>query len=876
MDLMIEGRKVTVDDKFKDLSQADKEATVEEIAAKMGVKPGQGGAAGEGPSTAQLVGRMGAKAVTGGLGVGPAVGTVADAPAGGGGYMAGLGLIRDLITGKATPQTEAPVSGQVEAIQEGAAGMVGPKPTTPGGRIIEAAGTAAIEAIAGSGLFKVGGQIFKSYPEAKAAFDALGAAPVAQAGYAAAAGGGGQAAQEAGLPPIVGTIAGLAGAAGAHAAGAGIRAAPGAARAAIDEKLVRTPALQEEAAAARLRATSTDPAALETWAKGADTGELVPGSKPTLFEATGDEGIGGQERRHFGLATPLEPETGVTFRTEMEAKRAAQNEARVGEVKALGGEGDKTAILDTFRRQREILDQSESAAEGLARSQADTAAGKAGTAATAEEVGARVRDPMEASRQQVAEAGNKLYQALDAEGVTVGTGQLKAAVAQHFRDIPENPLSSLERRIAKVISGYGGRLDFETLQQLRSRVAAEARNFQANDVTRRRFTLLKKAIDQAMDDGLQRAVTADGSLVTKVDDALTAAQREANRHWAEYKTAYGPEPVLKKGATASGFRMDPAAIPKASFTPGDTGGARLRAMKAAGATDDALAEAAAFSMQKQVMKEGAVDPTAFRRWANNHKAALAELPPDVQRRFQSAADAAQTLEQVSTARQAALRGFDESAVGKVLNTPVADLEKTIKAYLETPSKAHELANAVSRDPAARDGLRRLTADYVLRQFTDASETMSKASLTKWLKQNEAAMSAIFGQEGVQRLQKLSEDIERSRRQMTVGKDPAGPSTASDMASLMKPAAGATVMTMVAHALGPKGAIGVQILKGVLQSMKVAGLANVDQVFARALLDPELARKLLTKAPALKNDNFRKGLGTAILRSSALGAAYGGT
>jgi hypothetical protein len=299
-------------------------------------------------------------------------------------------------------------------------------------------------------------------------------------------------------------------------------------------------------------------------------------------------------------------------------------------------------------------------------------------------------------------------------------------------------------------------------------------------------------------------------------------------------------------------------------------------MKAAGATDDALAEAAAFSMQKKAMRDGSVDPNAFRRWASEHKAAIAELPPDVQRRFQSAADAASTLEQVTTAKQAAMRGFDESAVGKVLNTPVADLEKTIKGYLETPSKAHELANAVASDPAARDGLRRLTADYVLRQFTDASESMSKASLTKWLKQNKAAMSAIFGQEGVQRLQRLSEDIERSRRQMTVGKDPAGPSTASDMASLMKPAAGATVMTMMAHALGPKGAIGVQILKGVLSSMKVAGLANVDQVFARALLDPELARKLLTKAPALKNDNFRKGLGTAILRSSALGAAYGGT
>jgi hypothetical protein len=379
-----------------------------------------------------------------------------------------------------------------------------------------------------------------------------------------------------------------------------------------------------------------------------------------------------------------------------------------------------------------------------------------------------------------------------------------------------------------------------------------------------------------MDDGLQRAVTADGSLVTKVDDALTAAQREANRHWREYKQAYGPEPVLKKGATESGFRMTEAAIPKASFVPGDTGGARIRAMRAAGATDDALAAAAAFSMQKAAMREGAVDPTAFRRWVNNHRAALAELPLPVRQRFQSAADAAGTLEQVTTARQTALRGFDESAVGKVLNTPVADLEKTIKSYLETPSRAHELANAVSRDPAAKAGLQRLTADYVLRQFTDASENLSKASLTKWLTQNEAAMSAIFGQEGVQRLQKLSQDIERSRKQMTVGKDPAGPGTAGDLTTMMN-SAGETVMTTLAHAMGgPAGGIVSGALKGILSSLKLTGAADVNALFARALLDPELARKLLTKAPALRNDNFRKGLGTAILRSSALGAVYGGT
>jgi hypothetical protein len=234
------------------------------------------------------------------------------------------------------------------------------------------------------------------------------------------------------------------------------------------------------------------------------------------------------------------------------------------------------------------------------------------------------------------------------------------------------------------------------------------------------------------------------------------------------------------------------------------------------------------------------------------------------------------LEQVTTAKQTALRGFDESAVGKILNTPVADLEKTIKSYLETPSRANELANAVSHDPAAKAGLQRLTADYVLRQFTNASENLSKASLTNWLTRNKPQMSAIFGQEGTQRLERLVRDVERSRAQMTVGKDPAGPGTAGDMASMMN-SAGETVMSTLAHAVGgPAGSVVGGLLKGIIGNLKRAGMKDVDAIFARALLDPEFARKLLTKAPALKNERFRKGLASDILRSSALGAAYGGT
>ena len=114
--------------------------------------------------------------------------------------------------------------------------------------------------------------------------------------------------------------------------------------------------------------------------------------------------------------------------------------------------------------------------------------------------------------------------------------------------------------------------------------------------------------------------------------------------------------------------------------------------------------------------------------------------------------------------------------------------------------------------------------------------------------------------------------------LTVGKDPAGPGTAGDIAQMGKRAMGATVMSIISAGGGPKGLLIAGVVgagKAIGSALRTAGLQSVDEVLAQALLNPELARKLLTKAPALKNEKFLKGLGSTILRSSVAGMAYGG-
>jgi hypothetical protein len=884
------------------------EVTAPDEAAAMRAVQQESGAADTSSSDvgAGLV-RSGVKAAVGGFGVVPAVAGALDQPALGAGYKTGIDLLREQILPQgdvpnyrkvldylgigptkggldvlretvvpgAAPERRipgAPVGPAVEAAQEKAASLVAPAPTTSEGRIGEALATGAIEALGGSGMFKVAGRFFQSLPEAAAFFETMAAYPKTQAVYGAAASGGGEAAQELDLPPIVGTAAALATAAAGHTIGRTAKAAPAALRGKLDETLLHTPEAQEAAAAARLRGAVSDPDAVINRLTFGEHPEIVPGSKPTLYEATGDTGAGAAQRDAFTRDTG-------GYKAGIEERRTAQNEARVGEVKALGGEGNPLEIVDEFKRRRAALDADEDFKQTVARSEAETGAARAGTNAAPEEVGAAIRDPVEAARKATAAEGGKLYDQIAAQGVTAGTGKIKAAVSQHFKDIPESPLSGDERHFATLIKGYGRRLDFGALQSLRSEIAARARDFNSNDVTRRRYTLLKNSIDEAMDAGLERATQHPWlkSPVISAADDLTAQQRAANAHWRDYKQTYGDEPVLQRESTRSGFKMDEAAIPDTAFRPGNTGGERIRALKAQGATDASLVEAAALSLQQKAIKDGIVDPAAFRRWANNHAHALAELPDAARRGFQSAADASETLARVTRESQAARRGFDESAVGKILGVPPADLEKTIGTYLQTPSKAHELANAVSANPAAKAGLQRLTADYLLRQFTNASDDVSKASLTTFIKKNKAALAAVFGNEGALRWQRLSDDIERSRKQLTTGKDPAGPSTAADTASAIRSAAKESVLSVISSMFGPKGVIAHAALRGgkaLVNSLKQAGIDNVDQLYARALLDPEVARKLLTRAPALKNVHFLKGLGTTILKSSALGAARG--
>ena len=1024
-----------------------------------------------------------------------------------------------------------------------------PPPVTPEGKFTRALASAGVEALGGGAVFRVAAtrQVFSTAEEAIEAArqaEAASAAQKAQAGvpmpttgvaprldfqapqavrelgeniplqgaYSAAAGGGAEIAEQKGAPPIVGALLGTVAAGGAHVAANAVpvvKAGAAGVKSTLDEMLSRTEDVQQRKAAEALREAAFNKPELKAWAQRAqdaedayadelakgqnanpqaletlDTarreahGELVRNSEPTLGEVTQDKGIGKLERDMRGANT-------ADFGITNEIRREQQNAARLAEIEALGGEGRQAALLEEFRKQRAEMDARNAETEAGAQTAADTAAAQAGTGETAEAIGGRIRGPVIAAEAAATKEGNRLYGLVAKEGVTVGTGRLKAAISQFFTPSPERRLSPDEIYYSDLVRKYEGRLDFQRMQDLRSEVLSILREKDLSDVSRRRFNELRIATDAAMDDGLARAIKDDPNLFRRVGDALTAEglpakegaplgmrgrrgaerpkptmplsefiakhgglpldaestardwgnvrvkgrplahiggrsidnywretlieegylrpdydeatgvsvardvddevrrlledelhggrrvdtgeatgraldgpekefadaralvadrlkregidnpspsaldeaarmlvereethpttayeravtqgeppaapppgadvpfegggravepvdeaiterQREANRFWREkVKEPYEAQPVAPVLQEKRGkFAMTEAAVPEAVFRPGNTGAEKIRAMRAAGATDDALAEAAALSFQQRVVRDGSVSPDTFRKWARDHGPAISELPRAVQQRFLSAADAAGELRRASEARQAAQVAFDKSAVGDVLGIPPQNLTKEIDSLLKDRAAAEELAARVAGNADAQAGLRRLVADHLLFQFKDASNVLSKAALTNFLTRNKPQMAAIFGEEGARRFQRLVDDIERSRKAQVTGKDPAGPGTAGDLASMAK----GSVLGMGLAALGPKGAIIGGAVKVIGDALKTAGMKDVDALLAKALLDPNFARQLLTKAPALKNEKFLRGFVRSIVRPALLGAVRGG-
>jgi hypothetical protein len=167
-------------------------------------------------------------------------------------------------------------------------------------------------------------------------------------------------------------------------------------------------------------------------------------------------------------------------------------------------------------------------------------------------------------------------------------------------------------------------------------------------------------------------------------------------------------------------------------------------------------------------------------------------------------------------------------------------------------------------------------DYLYGRFisnteaaTSGTNSLRSDSFQTFIRQNRGALRQVLSEGDINALTAIAADLNRASRSLNAVRIPGQSNTAQDLGSeLAKKTEGhGSVLTQIvlaggggyaAHgASGAFAGIAGVLGKNVISRMRDAGMEQVGDLVKRAMLDPDLARHLLAKAPV------RPGTGPAV-------------
>ena len=386
------------------------------------------------------------------------------------------------------------------------------------------------------------------------------------------------------------------------------------------------------------------------------------------------------------------------------------------------------------------------------------------------------------------------------------------------------------------------------------------------------------------------APTFDAAAAERLKVATAATKQRAE--------TFGNGPVgqvLRQAGGANIYRLPDAAVPSKLFHPGPTAFQDAQALAKAIGPDKAtalLTDAATSSLRRAAMTdEGIIDPRRLALWQAKNQDALRALPPAVRDQFSNAGNAAQAVAEARLVRDQSMQAFQSGKVGQLLGvtTPqeVANVVGQTFASPQSTTLMKGLAGAVRGDPDATAGLRQAVADHIAKRFISNTEVATSGlggikadAFQTFVKQNDGALRQVFTPSEVDTIKAIAEDIRQAKRSQTAVRLVGQSNTAQDLSAVAKQStllgklwktavdAGGTGAGFLFG--GPVGAAVAFIGTHSLQALREAGIANVDQLVTKAMLDPVLARKLLEKTSAVMTPTQDTIFARAVRRSIAGG------
>lgn len=755
--------------------------------------------------------------------------------------------------------------------------------------------------------------------------------------------------------PVARLAGNVAGGVGGALAAEVPRLAVDAARGARDYTAPMSQAGQEATAGKILSERASSPADVKDTLDSAPH-ELIPGSKPTTFQATGDMGLGALER-----------EVQTRNPGDFQQRRADQNTARVDALAGIQAGGNPADVSAGLRRQLADIDQASNQAIERATQDAQAQAEAIGGTAPPEQRGSALRGRLQDAENAARAHEDDLWRAVDPDGrLAISMGPVKTASDEVYGNLTaaaQAGLTSTERTILQVMGGYRGVEPFRELTDLRSAVSSAMRSELLNvgrSPAYRRLSQLRGGIEDAIGSAAEHQAAQEAHAVARGEmspeqtaAARLIAQRDA---WYEQRNAtavMGQSATADAGANASrgprgvpsvsrgqgqargglrdnegnpslprdglqpnfdqaarerlteataatnerarrynqgpvgqalrtqgqrgNYRSLDAAVPDSFFRPGPKGFESVQALGRAVGDETAeamLADTAAASLRQFAMRpDGTLDPIRFASWRQKYSDALRALPEHLGTQFENAANATDAIGHVANIRKEALEAYQKTAIGKLIEArhpdDVVKIVGGIFSGKNPVGTMRELVTETANDPAAREGLRKAVADFITSRFISNTEAAASGqNLVKadafqtFVKQHTGSLRQVLSSAEYNLLKAVAADIRRSNRSLTAVKIPGQSNTAQDalpeLRRSLTPGAGSLLMQLVIGAGTGYGAAGVKgglggiatvLGKNVLGRMHETGMTKVDDLIRQALLDPELARLLLAKAPA---------------------------
>ncbi|GLR49894.1 hypothetical protein KYK30_30160 [Shinella yambaruensis] len=350
---------------------------------------------------------------------------------------------------------------------------------------------------------------------------------------------------------------------------------------------------RERLAARQLADSATD---LSTFRRSLEepAQDLVSGSQPTTFQATGDMGVGGLER---GIQTKR-PEV-------FQQRRVDQNSARLSALEGVQRDGSPEKVADAARQIVQAVSERAQAAydDVVARATAGADEVMAGARRSVDEASAEMgllnqrmgegagarasgdamRSSLEEARAAAKAAERSLWEAVDPDGsLALPAQNTRQQATTLIAELPRSakPPSGEEGAIFDVVSQYGDTIPFSELTALQSRIKAEMRAERRSfgeTPAYRRLSMLSKATDADIEMAVAGKIQQEAQAVAsgQMAEADTLAARwgslveQSRNRWLENRGRGAGEGAFESTGTVGAGRQ-------AFISPASGGGSQAR------------------------------------------------------------------------------------------------------------------------------------------------------------------------------------------------------------------------------------------------------------------------------------------------------------